>query len=401
MPEFLFPVFICMQNSLNELGVFAETKLHPKNLCTVNDLESLINSFQSETSRLLHLLPRELLNVKSEKHFELKIQQVQSILISIADTITEHHVHYQQSFSQFNEFEEAYNVSINNIVKLLTYIENNYKQYFNQNQKVPDSYLVICRTNLKPLLKKLRTLSVKAGLVHEFIDVIFYPHIRILNNTNITYTFKDLIFTKKLIIAQQELIENVNENLRDQLIELSIYFNCNNSKLYKYIINLLINRIETFNEITDRLKHLGFRLKQLNQTPQKPGYSFNAKAISLKEQISIWIEEELSFLEKQMQLQQLFSLPHEPADDLKGINVSLSVKELAFLTRVMMDTKIIYNRNKTYVAQQMAMLFRTKENHIQPHSMSRKIHLKEEHAMNNVKDQLIKMINHINKMLDE
>lgn len=390
-----------MLNSLTELGVFAETEFHPKNLCTINDIDSFVDSFQYQTNKLLHLLPGELLSIKSEKQFELIIQQIQSILITIADTITNHHTHYLQSFTQLKDFEQAYHISFSNIVKVLSFIENNYKQYFNQNQKVPDSYLTICRTQFKPALKKLRTILIKQGFQHDFIDVILYPHIRILNNTNNTYTFKDLIFSKKLIIAQQELIENANENLRDQLIELSIYFNCNYSKLYKYIINLLINRIETLNEITDRLKHLSFRLKQLNQTQQKPGYAFNANAISLKEQISIWIEEEICFLEKQMHLQQLFSLPHQPTEEVKGINTILSVKELAFLTRVMMDTNIIYNKNKTYVAQQMAMLFRTKENHIQPHSMSRKIHLKEDHAMNNVKDHLIKMLNHINKMLDE
>lgn len=391
-----------MNAALKELGALAHTKMHPANIIADNNSESIIYSFQSEAEKILLCLPTELLASTSEKKLELNIQQLQSILISYADAIVAHHDLFIKSFKDELQLEEVYKSTLSNIEHILSFIEKQYKQYFNLNQKIPDNYLLISRSYIKASLKKLRSHFINEGIDEQFIQIILLPYLRLLNNTNVTYTYRDLIYIKKLLAYQQEILSASKQNLKDQLIESLFYFNCNTKNFYAFYINMLSAEIEAEQAVQQKIIIISRHLKLINQFQQKPGYSFNPKAISIKEQVSVWLEEELFFVEKQMNTNQLFSIPHQPAnDDDDGINVSFTVKELALFTRLMMDVGIIYTKNKTYVAQKITAAFRTKENHIQPHSMTKKMYLKEEYTLNSIKNYLIKMLNHINKMEEE
>ncbi|OIR07649.1 hypothetical protein GALL_103140 [mine drainage metagenome] len=347
-------------------------------------------------------LPTELLASTSEKKLELNIQQLQSILISYADMIVAHHNLFTKSYTENLQLEEVYKSTLSNIEHILSFIEKQYKQYFNLNQKVPDNYLLISRSNIKASLKKLKAHFISEGLDNNFIQIILYPYLRLLNNTNVTYTYRDLIYIKKLLAYQQEILSASSQNLKDQLIESLFYFNCNSKRFYPFYVNMLSAEIEAEQSVQQKIIIISRHLKLINQFQQKPGYSFNPKAISVREQVSIWLEEELIFVEKQMKTNQLFSIPHQPTTvDDDGINVSFTVKELAMFAQLMMESGIIYNKSKIYVAQKIVAVFRTKENHIQPHSLSQKMYLKEEHTLNSIKNYLIKMINHINKIEEE
>jgi hypothetical protein len=111
------------------------------------------------------------------------------------------------------------------------------------------------------------------------------------------------------------------------------------------------NEVESLHSINSQLEHLSLALKKLNQAQVKPSFVLKPKRDSLKDLLSNWLEEEIYFLEKRRQLTLMIpqgdmKIENETEKEFK-VKTILSVPQLAYSIRLLKDSGIITNENKS------------------------------------------------------
>jgi len=139
------------------------------------------------------------------------------------------------------------------------------------------------------------------------------------------------------------------------------------------------------------------RLKFYNQFQTKPQFELNPSTQAVKEICINWLEIELCFLEKQTQPDQI------PVGVTKQINknipieTSLSVYELSFIIKILIDHGAIKNQSYRNLTQLAALYFKTKRSeNISGESLRTKSYNHNRQTIQKVKDFLIDLHNHIN-----
>ena len=127
----------------------------------------------------------------------------------------------------------------------------------------------------------------------------------------------------------------------------------------------------------------------------KPQFSLNPNLPDLKEICIHWLQEEIYFIEKKAQ--PTFILPQLPAKEITPIETSLSVPQLAFIIKILIEKGIIKNQSCRNLTQMTALYFKTKNTEIiSPESLRLKAYAPDRAAVSKVKDTLLELLNYIN-----
>lgn len=107
----------------------------------------------------------------------------------------------------------------------------------------------------------------------------------------------------------------------------------------------------------------------------------------------------MSFLEKRQQLTLNIAVkPSEGLPDDFKLNTKLSVPQLAYLTKIFIESGVLQNRNQREVLKFLAQFVRTKKaENISAESLRSKFYNVEENTKETVKDVLIGLLNHIRR----
>jgi hypothetical protein len=137
-------------------------------------------------------------------------------------------------------------------------------------------------------------------------------------------------------------------------------FNC--SAFSGYLIKNVVNDINAVHEQGEKIEKLSQYQKEFNQMQVKPGVGYKYNAVSLKERVCTWIEEELYYLEKK---ERLFSMAPVSTDESviaekEKLHFAASVEVLALLARSAKDSNLVLNKDLTVVYRSLARFVRTK-----------------------------------------
>jgi hypothetical protein len=357
---------------------------------------------QSETERIKKAFIREAFGLRKEKLVELYIQYHQSAIVQLIDRLVEH-----LGTDEIKDIHKTSNQGGNSTLpkflylhleQLLTYIEKHFSKYFNQNAKSPESYRFVVHRELKEKLPEVRYALEKKGINKRLLAIVLNPldnFIEEIHKEEASY--KKIIYLKELLTELGELSKTTLTGERlDFKLSLSLgYLNYNSHKFFKYCVKEITQMVQEQDSLSKQIEKLAYMVKVINQVQAKPGFIFNEKFRSIKDQLSDWIAEEIYFFEKRQQLALNFPLnTDEPVQKNFKLKLNLSVSQLAYLLKCLKDLDIIQNHNILEVLRFIGSIVQTKHTeNISWESLRAKFYHTEESARTGIKDLALQLFN--------
>lgn len=341
---------MALQYELEVLENFVAKTLHPARLKQTDSVVSQIPQWReliaSETDRIRKQFINTVFNSK-ERQRELYIQHHQVQLIRMADQIFQ--------YLSIKNPKGIYQTSKDDIVTgfykeifrytedLLNYIEQYFTSYFDRGADVPRVYLLLNQRSLRSSIKALRLKLNELNTNADFIDVLLTPMSAFCQKKRASY--RELIYIKD-ILRTLNACEAISE-VKDLLVSL----NFNSCPLVSQWIGEMVNMLNSLPETKDRTAQLSKWQKDINQIPVKPNIALKPNCVSLRDQLSQWITEEIQYLETRQRL--LSVAPSFKAsstvNDEEKLQFSVSVNVLAILIRAAHESKLILNKHGTTV----------------------------------------------------
>ena len=128
-------------------------------------------------------------------------------------------------------------------------------------------------------------------------------------------SFRQSEYAKELVAGLNEAILAEPEGIDSEKIRsLLVHFNFNGQACYDHYINYFLAQMAKSESVSERLEKLAFSYKTINQIQVKPAMIYDPKDRSIKDQLSDWLLQEISYLERKLELVSKGSLSERDYD---------------------------------------------------------------------------------------
>lgn len=369
------------------------------------DIDYWVSTIDVEAKRIKKAFIEVAFGTENEKLIERYMSHHQVDLIRLSDCLL-HYLDGEVSFkikslTHDPPFTKLLKYTYGYLEDLINYLENHFSRYFNLDATVPRSYRLMAIHDFKEKLAEIDQQSNARNLDSRLHQVITNPLRRLISGNEEKVTFRKLIYFKKLVFELENFFQNQSSenNLVQNLFSSMIYVNFNSFKFFAYCTEYIKAQYQEKDTLTDQIDNLALTSKIINQTQQKPRVAYCNERQSLKHTLIAWIDEEIAFLEKRHQL--TFNMPVVQSDsftDKFKLQTNMSVAQLAYFIRLLVEEKIITNRNQREVLQFFARFTRTKKaENVSAESLRTRYYNVDTSTKEAVKDLIIRLLNHIRK----
>lgn len=357
-------------------------------------LENLTTKLLEETDRIKKKFIQEVFALSDEKHLERYIQFHQQQLVRLLDLVTG--IKTAEGSSTFALGSAA----IASIQELMQFIEKHFLRYFDQDGNAPQSYVAIEVTNALSHLAQISERTKALSLDSQLEELILHPIRKfVVMAENKLVTYRQVMYVKEVTKEILRILGSENKSssqYEEDIRTLFLYLNLNTLRYFRYFTSYVNSSLSELDTTLARIERLAFFLKLSNQTQIKPGVAYNVKVPNLKEQLTDWIAEEIAYLEKIQRLNDKNSTSMVP-DDFR-LQTEMSVSQLAYLVKIFLDTKIIYNKNVSELIRFFSRFFQTRKlERISYESFRVRYYNTEEGTRRSVRTILMRLVDHINK----
>jgi hypothetical protein len=390
--------------------------MHPGVKYELQELEKLISSgdqtirdekqrsvlrdaVKQEVERIKQTFIHEVFSFEDERHLERYIQYHQQALIRLMDKaalfINSENLTDQQR-------KQFYGLCYSGLEGLLLFVERHFAKYFDQDAKAPMGYIDIARKEARTNIRKLQKACATKEIDQRLVDLFLYILKKIVDSKpDQGITYRKVMYAKEVqkelfrLIEIEPQVQDWNEELR----QIMYYMNYNSVKVLTYHAHYISSLLDQSETRAEKIEKLSFVLKKINQSQVKPGIRYNQNGIPLKDQLNVYIIEEIDYQER---LQQLNSGSSDKSSDsfLPGFKLKFeaSVSQLAYLLRVFVETKFILNNNLSQVLHFLVRYVITKRSEaISYGSFRSKFYSVETGTKASVRSMLVSMIQHIDR----
>lgn len=385
-------MYTTMESAIERLNRLIHTTVEKIKTETVN-LETIRDHSSEVKAELKSYLLNSSQAVKTERELEILVQECQAEIITLLD--------------QLNALIEIFKISSqlqilevlrNDLRDTLTYIENRYSKYFNLNERVPTCYLKLIQSDLQKATRRIKRYLNNAVGKAELFDILEAPVKSLVRRRA---TFKELIYLKNLYSTSEDLISRGMQQYAEQdIYDFLVYMNFNSYGFITYYINMISVEVNALHDSLARVERLSYHLKRINQMHVKPGVALREKVVSVKEQVSNWISEELYFIEKKQRLLTITPTFRDEAVivDEEKLHLSVSVEVLTLLARAAKDSKLILNQQMTSMFKSISRFCRTVHTeNPSAHSMLKKSYVAERGSKDTAINLMHEMIKHLHR----
>lgn len=178
------------------------------------------------------------------------------------------------------------------------------------------------------------------------------------------------------------------------MFNLLIYLNFNHPAFIAYLIDKLSQEVNDQESQQEKVLKLKFRQKGFNQMNCRPGVALHKDIVPVKEQIITWIEEEIIFLQSESNVLKQTIIDEQKNDHELKINTSLSVPQLAYFIRLLVENKTITNINQTEILKFFSLHFTSLKRESMSYGHLRSQYYKiEMPAVESIKSLLLALVN--------
>jgi len=334
-------------------------------------------------------------SLNNERKAKTYIQNLQLRISFLVNTISGYNDNiaiqeYPGLLDKYNQIREYH-------IDLLNFLSSQYKNYFDFYADATVTFKQRAARQYEERLEKILINAKDAKC--ELLDIALKPIYEFLTNfIHEDISFKAVMYLDALL-KELEKVMNCTKTFDECLKFSLICVNFNSYRFFAYLTEQIKRETKNINSHTGRVEMLSKFLKMYNQIHEYPDLVLYPKQKPIKEQISLWIIEEIEHLERSLKLKHL----SEPTNRNPGtldikLQTNMSVAQFAYLIRIMIEIGIIKNTNQRDVLRLFSGIVKTKHaDTISPESLRTRFYNIEENTKSAIKDLVIKMLNFVNK----
>jgi hypothetical protein len=384
---------------LDDLIVNQMNLSHSRVFINEDILKEWLYTSQIEACKIKEVITDEVFRLLEYKDIKQFISMHHSKLIYLSDMLL---FNIEQNSNQKVVIPENL-VSVQKAIffvidDLLHFIWKYYSEYCNKDQKIPEKYKIFI---VRDFSMKLENIDLN-GENHPSIllNIALMPIKKVIENNRINITFRTTYYLREML---NEIIQCISDPKKDKeegrLINRLIFINYNSIHFINYLVSYFRRELDQINNVTEKIEKLTWYLKTLNQILVKPNCIFNSKQPEIKEFLIQWILEEISYLEKKLQLAGIPETEQQIIEQNFKIVTELSVPQAACLIRLFVEAGVFKNKNKTDLIKFYAMYTQSKrKENITFQSFRTKYYNIEESSKQEIKALIIHLLNEIQKL---
>ncbi|SJZ67952.1 hypothetical protein SAMN04488128_1011166 [Chitinophaga eiseniae] len=328
--------------SLEWFEVFISKTLLSANLntaaITASFIRESLRKAAAEKDRIRMDLLREMFSATNEEQMRVSVKRYQLLLIHLLDEL-----HHQDVANGYNRLlRKLYSCIREYLKELLMLIENHFSRYFDLEQKVPESYLSLCREELSKGITSLEERLYKAKQDDRLVQILINHLWAFVNSHRVQMTYRDFMYVKDAWneLQHSRLYEKHGRSL-PLLVELLIRINYNTPVFVCYFIHdymaAQLSTVTTTDEKIAIVHRLKSKVRKVNRLP-------NLRMLSdlpdIGDQIMDMLSEELSFLQPVAA-----TVVHDSSGNEYKVQTNLPVPMLAAIFRLFKESGVILNSN--------------------------------------------------------
>jgi hypothetical protein len=387
--------------------------LHPKNLLTENSIsdgqfDNWCQTLYYEKENIQKRLKKVTYSYDKENHRKLYIHQHQFAIIHLKNVLIEYLMPKDATQlierKEDNKITKLYKRSLVVMQGLLNYVKEEFPQYFNYEEKIPASKLLLLQEGLKSRLGKLKKQLIKGGQDAVLIELLLQTiQIHTNNETCQPLTYLRWNYLKELLTSIERMSPGEEyESHYSSLVVQLVYMNFNATIFKNYFVKLIHSSINAAGSLQEKIEIISFHHKEISQLPVKSGMALAPSLPSVQLDLVTWLFNEMSHLEKKQTLAIVapvqFKEPGDP-DAEKGIYSQLTVEELGLLFKIQKETDLLKNKNMKQVARSVAEHWHSKQKeNISWQYLYNSMSTVEMGTMRSLEDKLVGLVNWLRKM---
>ncbi len=243
------------------------------------------NEQQVVRNRLITLVVNEGKTVDKRQLIHI----IQTMLIRMADKL----YHYQKCQKLSDEVKCICNKVNQHLLSTLEYIEDFFSYYFNRDEKVPIAYLFHFREQTKIQLELLKERMKKAKVPSTLGNLVVNHFLNTTDSNETAVSYNEILSQKEFM---NTLLSEGHLRSEESITETLFYLNFNSRHYVSYITDKLRRTLDGLSHAEEKIAALHLEQKRINQYPTKKSYCLSPSEPSLKEQLKIWVDEEIKYL---------------------------------------------------------------------------------------------------------
>jgi hypothetical protein len=385
---------------LEILGDLVQNKLNPLKGITESPevLEEWFAVIQIEELKVKSKIAEIVLKLPNETHIEIFVHNYQRRLTTLADKLYTYQNFNEISFDFPNDnpinISKLQSATYQTIEDLIDYFQVHFGKFFLFDERPPRRKVLIAVMQFTQSITDIQSLVNEPNVFLNFVISAFSDFIH--NPEKITYRKIDYLhkLAQEILSFNQQCIENDFTIF----IKYKLFYMNFNSVPFAIVLTTEYDKEQkTLTSLTEKIEKLSWYLKRITQVPVQNDFTYNPKHKSLKDHVIHWLIEELDFLEK---LHVLSNLNDQELNNntvaVFKILTDLSVPQLAYFLRILVETEVIKNSNDKELLKFYAKHTKTKRTEtISSESLRVKFYNIEDSTKEEVKSIIIKLLNFI------
>ena len=355
-----------------------------------------------ELLRIKEIVKKTIFEFKNSEDTEHYIHKLQQALVSLCFQIIKYLNPKQQNdiYKPTEEFTsiDILNLCYINLEELMRFFEKNYLNYIDEESQVPYRSSLIKIYNTEEKLNLVKSTLLNLEIDPLLLKIIYVPFLKLGSlGLDERITYKELIyFTTYLNTFYEEIKDNEQLN-RNDIVEILYQVNYNSLEFQNYKTRKIKFEVENCSEISEKVDCLYLHLKSINQRNCKLTIAFDSDLPSIKNQLISWVEEEITYFNKKLQLTSTSQSVNLFSDIEKvKLQSGLTVNQLAFFFKLQAEVGIISHKIQRDIFRHIAENYQTsKVSEISVESIKNKFYNIENPTIEVIKDKIIELLNQL------
>ncbi|WP_282088318.1 hypothetical protein [Aquimarina algiphila] len=361
--------------------------------------EQLLIDVLKQIKRDLH--QKVFLFSESNTNISKVIQTYQVFLLNYIKIIEENYLSQQDTSSIFQISEDKSDTDIFKVIyktmdNILVYLEQTFIKHIDPTLDIPYQQRLWFVSKHRDDVKNLQHKIDKLDLSEIVKKSICTPLLQIEKNELAGFTYESRAYYATFIKVFDHLLKSEPSPCEEKVYAVLISLNYNTFKVFFFITAIIKGKVKSCHSTKEKLQVYHEYIKKIKTTAVTSLYKRNPRLPSLKEQLLLWINEEIDFYNKKLEF--------EESKSFKSSNkklIKISVPEVSLLTKLLYDTKLVEGP-KTELFTFLSDTFSTpKAKIISPESLSNNYYSISESSKRSVKKMLKTMLLQLDRMEGE
>ncbi len=322
-----------------------------------NDISVIAENISKESIKIQVHLKNEVFSLKKKRHIRVTVRQYHSTLIFLLDSIIENRT---EKVLQSEKIRKLADLLISNLDYLISFIEDRFSYYLSLDERVPITYLMVCRKELALKLQRINKRSLSSEpdkLTIKRVVKLLQNAIEADNGKKLTY--RRILYFRELLKLLEEYNGDIeNPSIFTPLDELLIDHNFNSLQYISILTERMTEQIYNTEKQSAKLNLLLLFFKDFKQLHSNVKITFDVCHQNIKEVLENWFASEISFLQNRDELEEsgnMFSKRNISSSSQiteNKIQCTLSSDQMGLILRATDETRVLK-------AKSMSLIFKT------------------------------------------